>query len=97
MMVTPPADRDIWTYAEFILKWIITPLCAMVVTLVVWAWKSKEKTQERLEETLTNHIRDDEYVHDKLFTESRKQGEDVREIKTRQRACKVCPIRERSI
>lgn len=91
MMSTPPVDRDVLTYVEFILKWIITPLCAMVVTLVVWAWKGKEKTQERLEEALTKHIHDDEYVHDKLFTESRKQGEDIREIKTRQADCKSCP------
>ena len=69
----------------------VSPLCAMVVALVIWAWKSKERTQERLEEALTNHIHNDEDVHDKLFTESRRMDKKLTRVETRQTDCKNCP------
>ena len=75
---TQVRNTEILVNLENILK-VIIPLIATVVYLIVYAWKKMEKTQDKQQQSFEEHIKYDEHIHDQLFTESRKQGENVRE------------------
>lgn len=60
---------------------LIGPYIIPTLGLIVYTFKKLEKTQDKLEETITEHIKADDHVHDKLFTESRKQGETISTLK----------------
>ena len=86
----PTHDNGVIDHLDIVIK-LVSPLIASIVALIIWAWRKMEKSIDHVEDSLTDHIQADENVHDKLFTESRKQGEDIREIKTRQADCDQCP------
>ena len=43
----------------------------IIISLITWAWRRMEKSQDKLEELITKHIEDDDDIHDKLFTNAR--------------------------
>lgn len=70
---------------------LVGPYMAPVVVLLVYTWNQKEKTQGKLEKTLTDHILDDDKIHDKLFTGQRDHGERIAKVEQKQDDCERCP------
>jgi hypothetical protein len=50
---------------------LITPLVVIIVGFIIWAWKKMEDTQGKLETAFIDHVKENDDIHDKLFTESR--------------------------
>jgi hypothetical protein len=50
---------------------VVGPFVATIVALVVYVWTRLEKTQQKLEQTLIEHIRENDATHDKVFDEIR--------------------------
>ena len=46
---------------------IIGVLLGIIVTLLVWAWKKMEHSVDKLADTITKYVEDDDTVHDTLF------------------------------
>lgn len=69
----------------------IGPYLVPLVALVIYTLNQREKTQAKLEQTLTDHVIDDDKIHDKLFTEQRLQGERIAKTEQKQDDCERCP------
>jgi hypothetical protein len=46
-------------------------IVAIILALVVWAWQKMEKTQDKLETAFIDFVKENDSVHDKLFTAQR--------------------------
>lgn len=55
-------------------------IAAIVVGLLVYTWSQKEKTQDKLEKALINHIKEDDVCHNKIFDELRNVNHTVDEL-----------------
>lgn len=47
---------------------IISPFIVTIIALIIYAWRKMEKSQEKLQEALESHIKEDDEIHDKMFT-----------------------------
>jgi len=59
---------------------IIGPFITVIIGLVVWAWKKMEKTQEKMENAFTDHVKEDDEIHDKIFTQQRESDAKLNEL-----------------
>jgi hypothetical protein len=50
---------------------LVGPFIAVITTLIIWAWNKIEKAQDKIEAALTLHIKDDDSLHDQLFSHQR--------------------------
>lgn len=70
MSIPSPPDPVTWDQLERISK-IIGPLIAVIMGLIIAAWRSMDKNNEKTTEALNAHVADDDDVHDRLFTDLR--------------------------
>jgi len=77
---------------------LIGGLGAMVVGLITYTWHRKEKADDLLAKTLTDHIAADDTVHDSLYTENRhitaemtRIDKELAVMRQRQDDCEKCP------
>lgn len=70
---------------------LIGPYMVPVVALLVYTWNQREKSQDKLEKALTDHVLDDDKIHDLLFTEQRLHGERIAKVEQKQDDCGSCP------
>jgi len=70
---------------------LIGGLFAVIIGLITYTWHRKEQADDKMAETLTRHIAEDDKVHDDLYRESRRMDKELTEIKTRQADCENCP------
>jgi hypothetical protein len=59
---------------------LMAPFVIVIVSLLTWAWRRMEKSQDKLEELLTKHIESDDEIHDKLFDYVREADEKLNNL-----------------
>lgn len=72
-------SNDLLDQAISLIK-IVGPFVLTIVSLITWAWKRMEKSQDKLEETLSKHVEEDDKIHDRLFTQNRDYRKDLDQL-----------------
>jgi hypothetical protein len=59
---------------------ILGPFVVIIIAMGVWAWQKMEKSQEKMELAFIAHVKENDEVHDRIFTGQRDTEKELSEL-----------------
>ena len=81
----PKPDNGILDHLDVVVK-IIGPILGITLGLIIWAWKKMEESVKEAKDFIIAHIKQDDKIHDELFTRQRETDHKLDELVGEHRA-----------